>query len=87
MAFTNPIARDSECEPFYITRDRTALSSSLSANWSSQMSIANTKILLSVSRPRSDIEPLKAIVIFCGIGLLVSLLFASYGLDLSAGFF
>jgi hypothetical protein len=24
---------------------------------------------------------------FCGAGLLVSLLFASYGLDLSAGFF
>ena len=30
---------------------------------------------------------LKTIAIFCGIGLLGSLFFAAYGLDLSAGFF
>jgi hypothetical protein len=35
----------------------------------------------------SDAEPLKIIAIFCGIGLLVSLLFLTYGLDLSPGFF
>jgi hypothetical protein len=40
-----------------------------------------------VSRIDVDVETLKMLVIFCGVGLLVSLLFASYGLDLSAGFF
>jgi len=35
-----------------------------------------------------DVEPLKTIVIFCGIGLLVSLVaIQTYGLDLSVGFF
>jgi hypothetical protein len=34
-----------------------------------------------------DVEALKIIAIFCGAGLLVSLAFASYGLDLSPGFF
>ena len=29
----------------------------------------------------------KTVCIFCGAGLFVSLLFATYGLDLSAGFF
>jgi hypothetical protein len=32
------------------------------------------------------IESLKALVIFCGAGLALSLLVASHGLDLSAGF-
>jgi hypothetical protein len=32
-------------------------------------------------------EALKVVAVFSGTGLLVSLLFASYGLDLSAGFF
>lgn len=34
-----------------------------------------------------DIETLKTIGMFCGVGLTVSLLLASYGLDLSVGFF
>ena len=34
-----------------------------------------------------DVEPLKMVAIFCGAGLAVSLLVASYGLDLSPGFF
>ncbi len=34
-----------------------------------------------------DIETLKTLVMFCGAGLTASLLLASYGLDLSAGFF
>ena len=42
-------------------------------------------------RVDSDLETLKIIVIFCGAGLLVSLLcvlfFLTYGLDLSPGFF
>jgi len=33
------------------------------------------------------IETLKTIAMFCGVGLTVSLLLASYGLDLSPGFF
>jgi hypothetical protein len=35
----------------------------------------------------SDIEVLKELAMFCGAGLLVSLLMMTYGLDLSAGFF
>ncbi len=35
----------------------------------------------------SDVEVLKMIAMFCGVGLTVSLLLASYGLDLSPGFF
>jgi hypothetical protein len=35
-----------------------------------------------------DVEPLKPLLIFSGIGLLVSLLaIEAYGLDLSVGFF
>lgn len=34
-----------------------------------------------------DIEIPKTILMFCGVGLTVSLLLASYGLDLSPGFF
>jgi hypothetical protein len=34
-----------------------------------------------------DIEILKTIAMFCAVGLTVSLLLATYGLDLSAGFF
>jgi hypothetical protein len=34
-----------------------------------------------------EIETLKAIAVFCGVGLLISLLCMTYGLDLSPGFF
>lgn len=34
-----------------------------------------------------DVEPLKMVGVFCGAGLVVSFLVASYGLDLSPGFF
>jgi hypothetical protein len=34
-----------------------------------------------------EIETLKAIAVFCGAGVVVSLLLATYGLDISAGFF
>jgi len=34
-----------------------------------------------------DIETLRTLAVFCGGGLTASLLLASYGLDLSAGFF
>jgi hypothetical protein len=34
-----------------------------------------------------DFDILKIVAVFCGVGLCVSLILASYGLDLSAGFF
>lgn len=34
-----------------------------------------------------ELETLKTVAIFCGIGLLLSLGFMVYGLDLSLGFF
>jgi hypothetical protein len=34
-----------------------------------------------------DVEILKTIVMFCGVGLVVALLLATNGLDMSAGFF
>ena len=34
-----------------------------------------------------ETETLKLLAIFCGAGLFVSILFATYGLDLSPGFF
>ena len=34
-----------------------------------------------------DVGTLKTVAIFCGIGMLVSLMSATYGLDLSPGFF
>jgi hypothetical protein len=34
-----------------------------------------------------DVEALKTVIIFCAVGLTVSLMFACYGLDLSPGFF
>jgi hypothetical protein len=34
-----------------------------------------------------DVEILKQLALFCGAGLLVSLLLMTYGLDISAGFF
>ena len=36
---------------------------------------------------RDEIDILKEITLFCGAGLLVSLLLLSYGLDLGPGFF
>lgn len=35
----------------------------------------------------TEIEILKQLALFCGAGLLVSLLMMTYGLDLSAGLF
>ena len=34
-----------------------------------------------------EVETLKTIAMFCGIGLVVSLLLATWGLDMSPGFF
>jgi len=35
----------------------------------------------------NDVEVLKQLALFCGAGLLVSLLALTYGIDLSPGFF
>jgi hypothetical protein len=48
---------------------------------------AVAKALSRVSGTQVDIETAKTIAIFCGVGLSVSLIAVSYGLDLSAGFF
>ncbi len=48
---------------------------------------AIARVLSRVSGTQIDIETLKIVAIVCGIGLSVSLIAASYGLDLSAGFF
>jgi hypothetical protein len=45
------------------------------------------RVLSRASGTDVDVETLKILVMFCGVGLSVSLLAASYGLDLSAGFF
>jgi hypothetical protein len=51
------------------------------------MAAAIARVLSRISGTELEVEALKAIAIFCGLGLLVSLLFATYGLDLSPGFF
>jgi hypothetical protein len=51
------------------------------------MAAAIARVLSHVSGTEVEVETLKTIAIFCGVGLFVCLLFATYGLDLSAGFF
>ena len=48
---------------------------------------AIARMLSRASGTQVDIETLKTLAMFCGVGLTVSLLVASYGVDLSAGFF
>jgi hypothetical protein len=48
---------------------------------------AIARVLSRASGTHVDVETIKTLVMFCGVGLTVSLLLASYGLDLSAGFF
>jgi hypothetical protein len=40
-----------------------------------------------ITTTSSDFDILRTVAVFCGVGLVVSLLLASYGVDLSAGFF
>jgi hypothetical protein len=51
------------------------------------MAAAIARVLSRVSGTEVEVETLKTIAIFCGLGLFVSLLFATYGLDLSVRFF
>jgi hypothetical protein len=48
---------------------------------------AIARVLSRVSGTQIGVETLKTIAMLCGVSLTVSLLFASYGLDLSPGFF
>jgi hypothetical protein len=48
---------------------------------------AIVKLLYRASGTQVDVETLKIIGMLCGVGLTVSLVAASYGLDLSPGFF
>jgi len=49
---------------------------------------ALVQALSRLTKTETNIESLKAALIFCGIGLLVSLLaMETYGMDLSPGFF
>ncbi len=40
-----------------------------------------------LSAGEGEFDPLKLIAVFCGVGLLISLVCLTYGLDLSPGFF
>ena len=48
---------------------------------------AIARALSRVTGTQADVETIKTLAIFCGVGLTVSLILASYGFDLSAGFF
>ena len=51
------------------------------------LALAIAKAISRTSARPVEVETLKTIAMFCAIGLLASLLFATYGLDLSAAFF
>jgi len=48
---------------------------------------ALVQALYRVSHTETETDTLKMVALFCGAGLFVSLLLATYGLDLSPGFF
>jgi hypothetical protein len=48
---------------------------------------AIARALSRASGAQVDVETVKTIFMFCAVGLTVSLLLASYGLDLSPGLF
>jgi len=48
---------------------------------------AIARIVSGASGTRVDAETLRTVIMFCAAGLTVSLLPASYGVDLSRGFF
>jgi hypothetical protein len=47
---------------------------------------AIARVLSRATGTEIDVETLKTIALFCGAGLVVSLLLATYGLDVTAGF-
>jgi len=48
---------------------------------------AIVQVLSRTFHSAQEIDVLKQIALFCGAGLLISLLLLSYGVDLSPGFF
>jgi hypothetical protein len=48
---------------------------------------ALAKMLSRASGFEIDVDTLRTLLIFCGAGLLLSLVLLSYGIDLSPGFF
>ena len=58
----------------------------IATNWRWEMATL-AKVLSRASGTQVDVETLKTLIMFCGVGLTVSLLLASYGVDLSPGFF
>jgi hypothetical protein len=48
---------------------------------------ATARVLSRAPGAQIGVDTLKAIAMFCGLGLVVSLLLATNGLDMSAGFF
>ena len=55
--------------------------------WRSRMAAIAKVFARALSKDTLELEILKQLALFCGAGLLVSLLLLSYGLDLSPGFF
>jgi hypothetical protein len=45
------------------------------------------RVLSRASGTDVDVETIKTLVMFCCVGLTISLMLASYGVDLSPGFF
>jgi hypothetical protein len=58
----------------------------LRAKWSSQMAAIARLLFRSYLGP-AEIETLEIIVLFCGLGLVASLLLTINGLDVNAGLF
>ena len=48
---------------------------------------AIARVLRRATGTRIEVETIKTIFMFCAVGLTVSLLLATYGVDLSPGFF
>ena len=48
---------------------------------------AVAKVLAPALATQGDVETLQTLAVYCGIGLVASLLLSLSGLDLSAGFF
>jgi hypothetical protein len=49
--------------------------------------IALARALSLASGTNLEVEALKTVAMFCGVGLFASSLFLAYGLDISPGFF
>jgi hypothetical protein len=45
------------------------------------------RVLSRASGTDVDVKTIQTLVMFCGVGLTVSMMLASYGVDLSPGFF